>query len=115
MAPADDHNTTGQFNPAVHGFNGINPVSLSGYPRGTDNHVIQTTTELSDEFPFNLDYNSGYQLGVGENYCYVFNRFLAEAENRQDGHRPPLEMELEAAHRHPILRLSISNGQICMF
>ncbi|PBK85299.1 aryl-alcohol oxidase precursor [Armillaria gallica] len=65
VAPADDHNTTDQFNPAVHGFNGINLVSLPGYPRGTDKHVIQTTTELSDEFPFNLDHNSGYQLGVG--------------------------------------------------
>ncbi|SJL13170.1 uncharacterized protein ARMOST_16609 [Armillaria ostoyae] len=65
VAPADNHNTTGQFDPAVHSFNGINLVSLSGYPRGTDNHVIQTTAELSDEFPFNLDYNSGYQLGVG--------------------------------------------------
>ncbi|KAJ7049707.1 GMC oxidoreductase-domain-containing protein, partial [Mycena amicta] len=27
--PADHHNTTGQFNPAVHGFNGINSVTLN--------------------------------------------------------------------------------------
>ncbi|KAJ7878659.1 aryl alcohol oxidase [Mycena leptocephala] len=39
--PADHHNTTGQFNPAVHGFRGIN------------------------SYPFNLDTNSGYPLGIG--------------------------------------------------
>ncbi|KAK0460516.1 uncharacterized protein EV420DRAFT_1641064 [Desarmillaria tabescens] len=65
VGPADNHNTTGQFDPAAHGFDGINPVSMPGYPRGTDSHVIQTTAELPDDFPFNLDYNSGYHLGVG--------------------------------------------------
>ncbi len=40
-------------------------VTLPGYPRGTDGRVIQTTTDLADEFPFNLDMNSGYHLGVG--------------------------------------------------
>ncbi|KAF9460997.1 aryl-alcohol oxidase [Collybia nuda] len=55
--PADHHNTRGQFNPSVHGFDGINsPI---------DRRVIQTTMELPHEFPFNLDTNSGHQLGVG--------------------------------------------------
>ncbi|KAJ7139326.1 aryl-alcohol oxidase-like protein [Mycena epipterygia] len=62
--PADHHNTTGQFNPAVHGFDGINTVSLAGFPSPIDGRVIQTTQELA-EFPFNLDMNSGYQLGIG--------------------------------------------------
>ncbi|KAK0470383.1 aryl-alcohol oxidase precursor [Desarmillaria tabescens] len=65
VAPADHHNTTGQFDPKVHGFNGITFVSLPGYPRATDERVIQTTADLSSQFPFNLDYNSGYQLGIG--------------------------------------------------
>ncbi|KAK0460517.1 aryl-alcohol oxidase precursor [Desarmillaria tabescens] len=65
VPPSDHHNTTGQFNPAVHGFHGINSVSLSGVPRATDSRVIQTTLELPDDYPFNLDYNSGYQLGIG--------------------------------------------------
>ncbi|KAK0460466.1 glucose-methanol-choline oxidoreductase [Desarmillaria tabescens] len=65
IGSVDNHNTTGQFDPAAHDFDGINPVSMPGYPQGTDNHVIQTTAELPDEFPFNLDYNSGYHLGVG--------------------------------------------------
>ncbi len=46
-------------------FDGIMSVTLPGYPRGTDGRVIQTTTDLADEFPFNLDMNSGYHLGVG--------------------------------------------------
>ncbi|KAK0443454.1 aryl-alcohol oxidase precursor [Armillaria borealis] len=41
VAPADHHNTSGEFDPAVHGFDGINFVSLPGYPRGTDGRVIQ--------------------------------------------------------------------------
>ncbi|KAK0450400.1 aryl-alcohol oxidase precursor [Desarmillaria tabescens] len=63
--PTDNHDTSGQFNPAVHGFHGINSVSLAGFPSPIQDRVIQVTKELSDEFPFNLDYNSGFQLGVG--------------------------------------------------
>ncbi|KAG7440525.1 aryl-alcohol-oxidase from pleurotus Eryingii [Guyanagaster necrorhizus] len=63
--PTDHHNITGQFNPAVHGFHGINSVSLAGFPSAIQNQVILTTQELAEEFPFNLDSNSGYQLGVG--------------------------------------------------
>ncbi|KAJ7320988.1 aryl-alcohol oxidase [Mycena albidolilacea] len=62
--PVDNHNQTGQFNPTVHGFHGINTVSLPGFLFPTDGMVQQVTQELSDEFPFNLDYNSGFPLGV---------------------------------------------------
>ncbi|KAF8875348.1 alcohol oxidase [Gymnopilus junonius] len=62
--PADHHNTTGQFNPAVHGFDGINGVSLYGFPQPIDSRVIETTQQLA-EFPFNVDYNSGSPVGVG--------------------------------------------------
>ncbi|KAK0479237.1 aryl-alcohol oxidase precursor [Armillaria novae-zelandiae] len=65
VPPSDNHNTTGQFDPAVHSFTGITSVSLPGVPRDTDSHVIQTTSNLPDEFPFNLDYNSGHHLGIG--------------------------------------------------
>ncbi|KAF8580298.1 GMC oxidoreductase [Ramaria rubella] len=63
--PVDHHDTTGQFDPAVHSFTGINSVSLAGFAYPIDGMVIQTTQELSDEFPFNLDMNSGNPLGVG--------------------------------------------------
>ncbi|KAK0199341.1 GMC oxidoreductase-domain-containing protein [Desarmillaria ectypa] len=65
VAPSDHHNISGQFNPTVHGFDGINAVSLPGYPRATDDSIIQATTEFPCQFPFNLDLNSGYQLGIG--------------------------------------------------
>ncbi|KAJ7871788.1 aryl-alcohol-oxidase from pleurotus Eryingii [Mycena leptocephala] len=70
--PSDHHNTTGQFNPVVHGFHGINSVSLAGFPSPVDSRVIETTTEL-EEFPFNLDMNSGYQLGIGWGQATIKN------------------------------------------
>ncbi|KAJ6467574.1 GMC oxidoreductase-domain-containing protein [Mycena vitilis] len=39
--PSDHHNTTGQFNPAVHGFHGINTVSLEGFPSPIDSRFSQ--------------------------------------------------------------------------
>ncbi|KAJ7237049.1 aryl-alcohol oxidase [Mycena haematopus] len=64
--PTDHHDTSGQYNPAVHSTHGINSVSLSGYHWPIfEDHVIQTTREFSEEFPFNLDFNSGEMLGVG--------------------------------------------------
>ncbi|KAJ6509666.1 aryl-alcohol oxidase-like protein [Mycena vulgaris] len=64
--PTDQHNTQGQFNPAVHGKNGPISVSLNGFSWSEFEHrVIQTTKEMSDDFPFNLDMNSGQSLGVG--------------------------------------------------
>jgi hypothetical protein len=40
-------------------------VSLVGYRWPISDRVIQTTKEFPDEFPFNLDMNSGSPLGVG--------------------------------------------------
>ncbi|KAJ7176640.1 pyranose dehydrogenase [Mycena filopes] len=66
VAPADHHDTRGQFDPAVHSTEGITSVSLNGYSWSiVEDHVIQTTKELPDEFPFNIDMNSGKPLGVG--------------------------------------------------
>ncbi|KIJ47886.1 GMC oxidoreductase [Sphaerobolus stellatus SS14] len=62
--PADGHNVTGEFDPRVHGFDGINFVSLGSNPLAVDQRVIQTTVDLKDEFPFSLDVNSGKPLGV---------------------------------------------------
>ncbi|KAJ6535923.1 aryl-alcohol oxidase precursor [Mycena vulgaris] len=64
--PADHHNTRGQFDPSVHTTRGMNSVSLNGYPWPIfEHHVIETTRKLPEEFPFNLDMNSGKPLGVG--------------------------------------------------
>ncbi|KAF5364586.1 hypothetical protein D9758_005613 [Tetrapyrgos nigripes] len=63
--PADDHNTFGQFDPSLHSLTGINSVSLPGFPQNTDQKVIRTSEELGGDFAFNLDMNSGNELGLG--------------------------------------------------
>ncbi|KAF7368944.1 hypothetical protein MVEN_00220600 [Mycena venus] len=62
--PADGHNISGQFNPAVHSTHGMTEVSLPGFPWPLGPRVVQATQELPDEFPFNLDMNSGRPLGI---------------------------------------------------
>ncbi|KIJ31290.1 GMC oxidoreductase [Sphaerobolus stellatus SS14] len=63
--PTDHHNTAGQFNPAVHGFNGVNSVSLPGFAFPYTPLIIKATQQLPNDFPFNLDMNSGKPLGIG--------------------------------------------------
>ncbi|KAJ7643638.1 aryl-alcohol-oxidase from pleurotus Eryingii [Roridomyces roridus] len=64
--PVDHHDTNGQFDPAVHSTHGINSVSLNGFQWPIfQQHVQQATKELPEDFPFNLDFNSGKMLGVG--------------------------------------------------
>ncbi|KAF8060844.1 pyranose dehydrogenase [Lyophyllum atratum] len=64
-APSDNHNTSGQFTPSVHGFNGINSVSLTGFPQPINSRMFQAATELGDEIPYNQDMNSGDPIGIG--------------------------------------------------
>ncbi|KAG6861060.1 hypothetical protein C0995_004402 [Termitomyces sp. Mi166 len=68
VAPADNHNTTGQFDPSVHDSNGINFVSLAGFPTPIDGRVINATHQLGGQFKFNLDYSSGNPLGIGSQF-----------------------------------------------
>ncbi|KAF7366526.1 Alcohol oxidase [Mycena sanguinolenta] len=66
VPPTDGHNETGEFDPAIHGFHGINAGSLPGFTTPPFESMIEEVSqELSDLFPFNLDYNSGFPLGVG--------------------------------------------------
>lgn len=64
--PTDRHNTTGQFNPAVHGFSGLNSVSLPGAATAIDPLFSAAINQLSGEFAFTEDYNTGTPLGFGE-------------------------------------------------
>ncbi|KAJ7627940.1 aryl-alcohol oxidase-like protein [Mycena polygramma] len=63
--PVDFHDTTLEFDPSVHSTHGITSVSLNGYAWPLGPRVIQATRELPNEFPFNLDMNSGKPLGIG--------------------------------------------------
>ncbi|KAF7375474.1 GMC oxidoreductase [Mycena sanguinolenta] len=62
---ADGHNRTNQYNPALHSTTGMVSISLPGYPHPFDSRIIETTKELSKDWPFNLDMNSGSMLGIG--------------------------------------------------
>lgn len=66
VAPADGHNTAGQFTPKNHGYKGALSVSLPGFKTPIDDRVIATTKELAAEFPFNQDMAGGDVLGIGE-------------------------------------------------
>ncbi|KAJ6535956.1 pyranose dehydrogenase [Mycena vulgaris] len=63
--PADHHDTSNQYDPSVHSTTGINSVSLPGYQWPMFPRVIETTTQMPDDFPFVLDMNAGIPLGVG--------------------------------------------------
>ncbi|EJD00214.1 alcohol oxidase [Fomitiporia mediterranea MF3/22] len=64
VPPTDHHNTTGEIDPCIHGHEGPVRISLTGVPEPTDEWVIAASSQLSDEFPFNLDYNSGNTIGI---------------------------------------------------
>ncbi|KAJ7178219.1 aryl-alcohol oxidase [Mycena filopes] len=66
VPPADHHDTRGQFDPSVHGTAGFVQTSISGFQYPIfQSKVLQTTKELPDVFPFNLDMNAGKPLGLG--------------------------------------------------
>ncbi|KAE9400392.1 alcohol oxidase [Gymnopus androsaceus JB14] len=62
--PADNHNTTGQYDPAIHSTTGINSVTLEGFSLPIDSLGLQASQQLGGIFSFNLDYNSGNPLGL---------------------------------------------------
>ncbi|KIJ56360.1 GMC oxidoreductase [Sphaerobolus stellatus SS14] len=63
--PADNRSTAGDFDPAVHGFNGPLAVSLGGFLVPLADRIKAVTAELPGEFPYILDNNGGRPLGVG--------------------------------------------------
>ncbi|TFK34070.1 hypothetical protein BDQ12DRAFT_727254 [Crucibulum laeve] len=65
VPPADNHNTTGQYNPSKHEYDGAVAITLPGYPLPIDKRVIATASELPDEFPYINETSGGDILGVG--------------------------------------------------
>ena len=67
VPPVDGHNTTGQFIPSLHGFNGVTSVSLPGFNQTIDPMVLEATKQRPDLFPFNEDTSGGDHslLGIG--------------------------------------------------
>ncbi|KAF5349530.1 hypothetical protein D9756_008823 [Leucocoprinus leucothites] len=62
--PAEPRNTTGQFDPSVHGFNGSTFTSLYSHVQDIDARVISAAAELGDGYEYNIDMNSGDSLGT---------------------------------------------------
>ena len=62
----DQHNTTTEVNTAVHGFGGPVQMSLGGVSAEVDSKFLASSEQFSNEFPFNLDMNSGKPLGLGK-------------------------------------------------
>ncbi|KAJ3515002.1 hypothetical protein NLJ89_g2031 [Agrocybe chaxingu] len=63
--PSDRHDTTGQFDPSVHGFDGLISVSLPGMRTVIDDRFDAAIDQLGGEFTWNVDTNSGSPLGFG--------------------------------------------------
>ncbi|KAJ6604362.1 aryl-alcohol oxidase-like protein [Mycena vulgaris] len=63
-APWNSRSNMGEFNPLVHGggplLTGLTPTLFEA-----DRRVIQTTSDHPNQYPFNLDLNSGDGLGFG--------------------------------------------------
>ena len=68
VSPPDNHSTTGEINPAIHGSNGLVKISVQDRTP-LDSRIFNTTTQLA-EFPFNEDMNSGDPIGIGA-FCLV--------------------------------------------
>lgn len=64
--PSDRHNTSGQFDPSLHGFDGHNSVSLPGALTDIDGRFQTAIYQVGGEFFPTLDPNDGTPLGFGQ-------------------------------------------------
>ncbi|KAI0047950.1 GMC oxidoreductase [Auriscalpium vulgare] len=64
VSPTDGHDTTGQYEPEVHGASGPILISLPNYVTPFNKKIFEAVDEV-DGFDYNKDLNSGSPLGVG--------------------------------------------------
>ncbi|KAG2005482.1 aryl-alcohol oxidase [Coprinopsis cinerea AmutBmut pab1-1] len=65
VPPPGGRNVTGQYNPDVHGYEGNSLVSLPwSEPTEFDKLCLKNAEAQKDEFPFNIDQNSGSPVGL---------------------------------------------------
>ncbi|SJL13090.1 uncharacterized protein ARMOST_16527 [Armillaria ostoyae] len=103
--PADGHNTTGQFIPEAHGFDGSLLTSLPGYPTPIDDLIMNATTQIAG-YPFNKDMNKGDETGIG----WVFGSLGGEMPERSSSASAYLRPILNRANldlliEHQVTRL----------
>ena len=63
-SPADNHDTTGEFDPSFHSTEGVVSVSLPGYPQAIRGPVREAAEEIG--LQYDQDVNDGVPLGVGK-------------------------------------------------
>ncbi|KAF5374242.1 hypothetical protein D9758_004722 [Tetrapyrgos nigripes] len=71
--PSDFHNISGQFDPTVHGFDGISSVTLTSYVHKFDDLVIQSSLLPDAEIPFKLNPNDGNNIGLSWGQAMILN------------------------------------------
>ncbi|KAF9479119.1 alcohol oxidase [Pholiota conissans] len=64
----DGRNTSDEFIPSLHGFNGQVSVSLGGIAQPIDDRILATTKQLPSDFPFNQDLSGGSHSIIGLGY-----------------------------------------------
>ena len=109
--PVDGHDVSGQYLPEVHGFDGVIGVSVPGTARATDDRVIAVTQEL-DEFPFQIDMNSGEHLGIGWTQALIDRGVRSSAKAYLAENylaRPNLDVLLDA-HVARVLQTNVSDA-----
>lgn len=100
--PVDGHDTTGEFDPSVHSFDGMNSVTLSGFRLQVDTQIIKASKAMGNDsdFRFVLDMNSGNHLGVGFGQSTVLNGTRSSSATSYLGpefiNRPNLHVLLHA-------------------
>ncbi|KAF9264148.1 aryl-alcohol oxidase [Marasmius fiardii PR-910] len=114
--PVDGHDTTGEFDPSVHSFDGINSVTLSGFRHEMDTRVIQASKAMGNdsEFRFVLDMNSGNHLGIGFGQSTVLNGARSSSATSYLGpqfiNRPNLHVLLHAHVTHILSERTARNS-----
>ena len=63
--PADNHNTTDQFDPSAYGSGPLD-ISLPGYPTELDGRVLNTSKSLGGRVKYTQDLNSGDLVGFSQ-------------------------------------------------
>jgi choline dehydrogenase-like flavoprotein len=73
VAPIDGRNVSDEIDLSVHGLTGPVHSSVPGYHVSTDGRVLSASQQLSAEFPFNHDENSGNMIGLSWSQVTIAN------------------------------------------
>lgn len=67
LKDSENQDEQGHVDPSVHGHNGKVSVTAPYVAHPFDDMLIETTKQLSDEFPYKLDHNDGRPIGICKN------------------------------------------------